>query len=199
MRKVLSQQQFWYLFHGLSIFFWRPVLGYHFFAICLVSICRAYMATCYEWLERMALFMKVTLKQFRTTKLTIIATKFELIFLQTKIRDHFKCQNRTQNWKNNWNWRIFLHPYTISMIINVVLYGSTLLPASKKNVIMTPEIMCITSTPPFSVIKSDRRRQPWFVQTQELQEIKANVFTKATQDRGKSSTMRKDLRTGTFR
>lgn len=78
------------------------------------------------------------------------------------------------------------------MIINVVLYGSTLLPASKKNVIMTPEIMCITSTPLFSVIKSERR-QPRFVQTQELQEIKANVFTKATQDRQKSSTMRKDL------
>jgi len=29
-------------------------------------------------------------KQFRTTKTTIIAIKFELIFLQTKIKDHFK-------------------------------------------------------------------------------------------------------------
>lgn len=93
----------------------------------------------------------------------------------------------------------FLHLYTISMIINVVLYDSTLLPASKKTIITTPEIMCITSTPPFSEIKSERKTQPLFVQTQEPQEIEADVLTKATQDREMSSTMRKDLRTDTFR
>lgn len=58
----------------------------------------------------------------------------------------------------------FLHPYTISMIINVVLCDSTSLPASKK-IVITSEIMCITSTPPFSEIKSERKRQPLFVQT----------------------------------
>lgn len=64
------------------------------------------------------------------------------------------------------------------MVINVVLYDSTLLSASKKNIVMTSELVCI-SIPPFSEIKTERKRQPLFVQTQDLQETKANFLTKA--------------------
>lgn len=65
------------------------------------------------------------------------------------------------------------------MIINVVLSDSTLLPDSKKKIVMTSEIMCITTSPPFSEIKSERKWQPLLMQTQELQESKANFLTKA--------------------